>query len=65
MITYRNTDFTIPHTAALSVVDGNVRIATSTVSGSGKLCLAGRLEVLGGKCLLETVCIILTILSSM
>ena len=49
VITYRNTDFTIPHTAALSVVDGNVRIATSTVSGSGKLCLAGRLEVLGGK----------------
>jgi len=49
VITNRNTNFTIPNTAALSVLDGSVKIASSTGAGSGKLFLVGRLEVLGGK----------------
>jgi len=49
VITHGNTDFIIPHTAALSVSNGNVRVTSGGTSGAGKLSLAGRLEVLGGK----------------
>ncbi len=46
VITNETLDFTVPHTAALSVLNGQVIIGDG--NGNAKLSLAGRLEVLGG-----------------